>query len=218
MAKRLKKGKIVRREGINLFDAEKYSRILSRRSYGPGIHGPKGFRRRSSTFGEQLRAKQQLKLMFGLREKQFSKLVEKAMRSKKNTGEQIIRMLEQRLDNVVYRLKLATTRSQARQLVTHRHIQVNNKIVNIPSYSVKKGDVITVKESSTKNKFFTKPDEADKSEDKKPKKKGKQVAPEFPIWLSWDAKQKSGKVTNQPDTEAIENLVSVSKVVEFYSR
>ena len=212
MTKKLKKGKIVRREGFNLFDSEKFSRILSRRSYPPGVHGPKGSRRRRSTYGEQLRAKQQLKLMYGLRETQFSNLVEKAMRTNAKTGQEIIRLLERRLDNVVYRLGLAKSRSQARQMVTHRHISVNGKPTDIPSYLTKKGDLITIRDKSQAKKLFaaTTPEQSD---DKK-----KEAKVEKPSWLNWNEKEKIGKVTSEPETDAVESLVNISRVVEFYSR
>src|SRR3989344_657462 len=211
MTKRLKRGKIVRREGINLFDADKYSRILARRSYPPGVHGPKGIRRRKSAYGEQLRAKQQLKLMYGLRERQFSNLVTRAMGSRQNTTQEIIRLLERRLDNVVFRLGLARTRSQARQLVSHRHIKVNGRNVTIPSYMVSKGDIVSIHPSAQKNKYFTTkfaPEQQD----------SKAETREFPLWLNWDQAKLEGKVTGEPDVESVSSLINVSKVVEFYSR
>lgn len=213
MPKKLKKGKIVRREGINLFDSEKFNRLLARRPYGPGVHGPKGTRRRKSIFGEQLRAKQQLKLMYGMRERQFANLVAKSTKSTANTAEEIIKQLERRLDNVVYRLNLAQTRSQARQMVSHRHIAVNGAIVNIPSYQVKKGDVVQVKLASQAKKLnlgkVGKDGEVDATEAKQDS---------LPLWLGWDSAKKEGKITGEPDPKAISSLINISRVVEFYSR
>lgn len=144
------KGKIVRRFGINIFGNVKYDKLLKKKPYRPGQHGQ--LRKKPSDYTLQLVEKQKLKYMYGVLEKQFRRYFDIANRKKGKTGDNLIKILETRLDNIIYRMHFATTRDQARQLILHRHILVNGKIVNIPSFSVKEGDVIEVKEKSKKLK------------------------------------------------------------------
>ena len=138
------KTKIARKFGEAIFGADK---VLSKKNYPPGQHG-NNRRRKTSEYGVQLREKQKAKYTYGVLEKQFRNMFEKASRSKGITGEVLLQLLESRLDNVVFRLGLAPTRDAARQLVSHRHIVVDGKVVNIPSYSVKPGQIIGVREKS----------------------------------------------------------------------
>ena len=138
------KSKIARKFGEPIFGPDK---VLSKKNYPPGQHG-NSRRRKTSEYGIQLREKQRAKYTYGVLEKQFRLTFEKAVRSRGVTGEVLLQLLESRLDNIVYRLGISPTRAGARQLVSHRHIVVNGKIVNIPSYTVKSGDVVGVREKS----------------------------------------------------------------------
>ena len=138
------KTKIARKFGEAIFGADK---VLSKKNYPPGQHG-NNRRRKTSEYGVQLREKQKAKYTYGVLEKQFRNMFEKASRSKGITGEVLLQLLESRLDNIVFRLGLAPTRDAARQLVSHRHIVVDGKVVNIPSYSVKPGQIVGVREKS----------------------------------------------------------------------
>ncbi len=146
------KAKLVRKFGENIFGNPKFDKILSNKPYGPGQHG--AGRKRVSDYGVQLKEKQKLKFMYGLFEKQFRNVFKKADKMRGITGENLLQLLERRLDNTVYRLGFATSRSQARQLVSHRHITVNGKSVNIPSFSLKPGDVVAVRDQSKKMDVF----------------------------------------------------------------
>ena len=138
------KSKIARKFGEPIFGEDK---VLSKKNYAPGQHGANK-RRKTSEYGKQLLEKQKAKYTYGVLEKQFRNLFAKAERTKGITGEVLLQLLEARLDNVVYRLGIAPTRAAARQLVSHRHITVNGSVLNIPSYSVKAGDVVAVREKS----------------------------------------------------------------------
>ncbi len=144
------RGKIVRRFGVNIFGVEKYDKLLQKKPNLPGKD--LSFRKKkASVYSTQLSEKQKVKLMYGVLEKQFRRYFDIASRRKGATGENLLQVLESRLDNVVYRLHFARTRRQARQIVLHKHILVNGAVVNIPSYMVKPGDVIEVKENYRKN-------------------------------------------------------------------
>ena len=198
--------RVCRREGEKLF--LKGSRCytdkcaLTRRAYAPGQHGQK--RKKQSDYGMQLREKQKAKAFYGVLESQFRKYFEKASRSKEVTGLKLLQILESRLDNVVYRLGLATSRAQARQLVRHGHFEVNGVKVNIPSYLTKVNDVIKVRESSQNDPIF------------------KQVAEEngrpIPSWLEADVDNKSGKIVAVPAREEIDLPVKEHLIVELYSK
>ena len=166
---------------------------------------PGGNRRRKvSEYGAQLKEKQKVKFIYGVLEKQFQKVYEKAAHSKGVTGEVMLQLLELRLDSVVYRLGLAKTRRMARQVVNHGHILVNGKRVNIPSYSVKQGDVITVRQQSTQLEMF------------KALREGTTVV--TPKWLTFDAPNLTGTVVALPAREDVDFEPQMQMIVEFYSR
>ena len=143
------KGKLVRKFGENIFGNPKYDKLLNRKAYPPGQHG-QSRRSKLSNYGVQLQEKQKIKFTYGLLEKQFRNNFEKAEKMVGETGINMLQLLEKRLDNVVYKLGFAPSRPSSRQLVTHKHFLVNNQIVNIPSYKVKPGDIIQVREKSKK--------------------------------------------------------------------
>ena len=159
--------------------------------------------RKMSEYGLQLREKQRAKFIYGILEKQFRNTFEKASKKKGITGENLLIMLEERLDNVVYRLGLSTTRREARQLVVHRHFTVNGKIVNIPSYQVKPGDVIKVREKSQSSPKF---------------KEIKEMQVGVPAWLSIDREKLEGKVLADPTREEIDTPIEEHLIVELYSK
>ena len=193
------KDKLSRREGFDLFSK---GGKLTRLTVPPGVHGPKGTRRRVSQYGKQLREKQKTKRLYGVMEKQFRKYVSVALKSKGNTGEALLSLLERRLDNVIFRLGFAPTRPGARQLVSHRHVFVNGKKVNIPSYQVKEGETITLS-----SKAIEIPAIRALLEVKDPK---------VPEWLL--RKAAAGKIKRKPQREDITEPISEQDIVEFYSR
>ncbi len=196
--------KLSRRYGMALFSTAKEAKILTRRGFPPGQHGQDG-NKRMSGYGLQLREKQKAKLIYGILERQFRKYFEEALGQPGDTGELLVQNLERRLDNVVYRLGLATTRAQARQVVTHGHMQVNGKPVNIPSYRVVVGETITIRPQSQAKKYF------------EPIKKSiETITP--PGWLEVDKSALSGKVLNLPTKDDTERQVDLQLIVEFYSR
>lgn len=193
-----------RRFGQPLFFTAKEAKILQRRGYPPGQHGPSASKR-VSEYGQQLREKQKAKIIYGLLERQFRNYYQEAFRRTGDTGELLLQSLERRLDNVVYRLGLAATRAQARQLVTHGHIHVNGRLVNIPSFRVRPGEVISIRPQSASKKYF---DTAIKAlENHQP-----------PAWLSLDKTAVSGKVLGLPARKDIEMNIESQLIVEFYSR
>ena len=200
--------RVCRREGEKLF--LKGSRCytdkcaITRRAYAPGQHGQK--RKKQSDYGMQLREKQKAKAFYGVLESQFRKYFEEASRSKEVTGLKLLQILESRLDNVVYRLGLATSRAQARQLVRHGHFTVNGVKVNIPSYLTKVNDVIKVKEASENDAIFKEIVEATEN--------GRPV----PTWLEADLANKSGKIVGTPAREEIDLPVKEHLIVELYSK
>ena len=176
---------------------------ISRRNYAPGDHGQK--RAKLSEYGTQLREKQKTKTYYGVGEKQFRKYFEMASNQKGVTGEALLQILESRLDNVVYRLGFGASRAQARQLVNHAQFEVNGKKVNIPSYLVKAGDVITVRESKKDNATL----KANIEESaKRP----------VPAWLERDTEKLSGKVIKLASREDIEIPIEEHLIVELYSK
>ncbi len=201
------KRRLERREGMDL--ELKSSRSGNRRREGrdapPGQHGQRRTRR-PSEFGLQLREKQKVRRYYGILEKQFRRYYTEATRRGGVTGDNLFQLLETRLDNVVYRMGFAQTRAQARQLVTHCHFDVNGKKVNIPSYAVRPGDVISVRERSRKRTYF------DGFADVL-------AAHNAPEWMSVDSTQLSGKILNLPTREQIEvPLFNDALIVEHYSR
>ena len=195
------KHKLARREGINLL--EKDSQSLKRRLMVPpgGLKGRK-MKRRLSEYGQQLREKQKAKVIYGVLEKQFKSLVQEVSKSKGETGELIISLLETRLDNVVYRLGFANTRAMARQLVSHKHILVNGKVLNIPSYSVRVDDVISLSTKVQKNSQVLK-----LLEDKE-----KIILPFL------DRKGIAGKLIRMPKTGDVQFPFDLQMIIEYYSR
>lgn len=203
--------KLCRREGEKLF--LKGERCFStkcsieRRAYPPGQHGRSRQWRRSreSDFGNQLRAKQKARRVYGVLERQFRRYYKQALKSRGLTGFTMLQILESRLDNVVYRMGFASSRSQARQLVAHGHINVNGHRTNVPSMQLKPGDEITIRATSRNNTFF-------------------KELPEFakertvPEWVSRDAAKLTGEVTRLPERAEIDANLNEQLVVEFYSR
>lgn len=187
-----------RREGFDLYGK---GAKLTRLNVPPGQHGPRGTRRQSQ-YGRQLREKQKVKRIYGVMEKQFRKYIGQALKSKGNTGEALLVLLERRLDNVVYRLGFAPTRPAARQMVSHRQVMVNGEKLNVPSYQVKKEDTVTL----TKKAMDT-PVVQRLLEIKDPK---------TPDWL--ERKAAAGRVKRMPKREDIVEPISEQDIVEFYSR
>lgn len=176
---------------------------MVKRNYPPGMHGPKQHRARRTQYGIQLREKQKVKTIYAVLEKQFRNYVLKAMRISGDSGENLMAMLESRLDNIVYRLGFAQSRGIARQLVSHNHILVNNKSVNIPSYNVKVGDKVSIRAKS--GKMF---ENLDKSTQKS----------ETPSWLECDLKGLEGKVLGIPVFDEVKQNLNIPLIIEFYSR
>ena len=194
------KTKIARKFGEAIFGPDK---VLSKKNYPPGQHGVNK-RRKTSEYGIQLREKQKAKYTYGVLEKQFRNLFEKASRKKGITGEVLLQLLEARLDNVVFRLGIAPTRAAARQLVLHRHIVVNGKVVNIASYSVKPGEVIGVREKSKSLEVIA-DSLAGFNHSKYP-------------WIEWDEATKSGKFLHLPERADIPENIKEQAIVELYSK
>lgn len=195
------KSRIARKFGEPIFGPDKY---LERKNYPPGQHGMNKKRKKTSEYGIQLREKQKAKFIYGMLEKQFRNTFEKASRSKGVTGEVLLQLLEARLDNTVYRLGVAPTRSAARQLVSHRHITVNGNLVNIPSYQLKPGDIVGVREKSRSLETI-----ADSLSTRRYAK--------LP-WLEWDDTQMAGKFMSIPERTDIPENIKEQLIVELYSK
>jgi len=193
--------RISRRFGIPMFGPDKY---LERRNYGPGVHGPKS-RRKHTEYGLGLIEKQKLRYFYGLMERQFRGVYERALKRRGVTGEQMLQILETRLDNVVYHLGFAGTRAAARQMVSHGHIKVNGRKVNIPSFDLKVNDVVEIKDSSVSRQLATKYLEMATSR-------------AVPDWLSLNKEGFKGVVMRIPTREEIQPIANEQAVVEFYSR
>lgn len=200
------KNRLSRRENLDLgmktIGTKAHASLLRKLNVPPGQPGS-GKRRKVSEYGRQLREKQKLRLMFGLAEKQLSNYFANSIRQKGNTGEHLLAFLEKRLDNVVYRLGLAPTRAAARQLVNHKHIAVNGKIVSVASYQTRLNDVITfAKEASAKIPAI---ETSMNREDAI-----------IPAWL--ERNKVAGKIIAPPDTKEVEKIINLRSVVEFYSK
>ena len=193
--------RISRRFGIPMFGPTKY---LERRNYPPGVHGPKS-RRKLTDYGMGLVEKQKLRYYYGLLERQFRGVYEKALKRRGVTGEQMLQILETRLDNVVYHLGFGTTRAAARQMVAHGHVQVNDRKVSIPSYALKVNDTITVKNTTVSRQMATKALELSTSR-------------AVPDWLSLNKEEFKGVVMRIPTRDEINPIANEQAVVEFYSR
>jgi small subunit ribosomal protein S4 len=193
--------RISRRFGIPIFGPTKY---LERRNYGPGVHGPKS-RRKTTDYGLGLIEKQKLRYYYGLMEKQFRGVYEKALKRRGITGETMLQILETRLDNVVFHLGFANTRAAARQMVCHGHITVKGRKVNIASYALKVNDVIEVKNHNVSRQLATKNFEVSTSR-------------AVPDWLSLSKEEFKGTVMRIPTRDEIQPIANEQAVVEFYSR
>lgn len=201
------KCRLCRREGEKLYlKGEKCFTVkcpIVSRNYIPGQHGPTARKPRLSEFGMELREKQKVKRTYGIFEIQFRRYVEQASKNPNETGDVLLRLLEQRLDNVVYRLGFAPSRNAARQMVSHGNILVNGKTVNVPSYHVSVGDMIECAKSMADNALL-------KSGEELMKKRS------LPVWLSRE--KASGKVETIPDVTSMKQLYNLPLIVEFYSR
>jgi small subunit ribosomal protein S4 len=194
------KSKISRKFNEEIFGP---SKALKKKSYPPGMHG-RGRRKKQSEYALQLTEKQKAKFIYGMLEKQFANLFEKAARKGGVTGEQFLTLLESRLDNTVYRLGIAPTRRAARQLVLHKHITVNGEIVNIPSYSLKVGDTVAVREKSKSLEAIT-------------SSLSVRNARQFP-WLEWNGAEMVGTFVSTPQRDQIPEKIQEQLIVEFYSK
>ena len=194
------KTKIARKFGEPIFGADK---ILSKKNYPPGQHGNTR-RRKTSEYGNQLREKQKAKYTYGVLERQFRNLFEKAARSRGITGEVLLQLLECRLDNIVFRLGLARTRAAARQLVSHRHVVVDGQVVNIPSYSVRPGQIVSVREKSKSLEVI--------GDALSGYNHGKY------LWIEWDENVMGGKLLHLPAREDIPENIKEQSIVELYSK
>lgn len=194
------KTRIARKFGEPIYGPDK---VFERKKHAPGMHGVNK-RRKTTEYGIQLREKQKAKYTYGVLERQFRRYFSIAVRKKGVTGEVLLQILESRLDNIVYRLGIAPTRDAARQLVSHRHILVNNKVCNIPSTILKPGDVVAVRERSKSLEVIT--DSLARHNHSK-----------YP-WLEWNASEMSGKYVMLPEREMIPENIKEQLIVELYSK
>ena len=193
--------KIARKFGEPIFGADK---DFEKRNYPPGQHGLAGKRKKQKDYGIQLKEKQKVKYMYGVLERQFRNTYEKATRMAGQKGENLLFLLESRLDNIVYRLGIAPTRAAARQLVSHKHIQVNGKVMNIPSAILKVGDVIGVRERSKSLEIIT-------------DSLSRHSVSQYP-WLEWDESMMAGKIMLVPERDAIPENINEQMIVDLYSK
>jgi small subunit ribosomal protein S4 len=195
------KSRVARKFGDPIYGPDKH---LDRKNFPPGQHGINKKRKKTSEYGVQLREKQKAKYTYGVLERQFRNAFEKASRTKGVTGEVLLQILESRLDNVVYRLGVAPSRASARQLVSHRHITVNGEVVNIPSYQLKAGDIIGVREKSKSLEVIV---------ESLTTRKSSKLS-----WLEWDDAQMAGKFMNLPVRADIPEDIKEQLIVELYSK
>ncbi len=195
------KSKIARKFGEAIYGPDKF---LEKKNYPPGMHGNNKRRRKVSEYALQLKEKQKAKYTYGVLEKQFSNLFKKASRSKGITGEVLLQLLERRLDNVIYRIGLSPSRSGARQIVSHGHVTVNDQIVNIPSYSLRPGDIIGVREKSKSLETISE-SLASSGHTKY-------------SWIEWDTSLMSGKFMSVPERTDIPENIKEQLIVELYSK
>jgi small subunit ribosomal protein S4 len=195
------KSKIARKFGEPIFGPDK---VFEHKNYPPGMHGLAAKRKKTSEYGLQLKEKQKAKYTYGILEKQFRNLFKKAQASKGVTGEVLLQLLESRLDNVVFRMGIAKSRAAARQFVSHKHITVNGNVVNIPSYLVKPGDVVGVREKSKSLEEITSSLHSRRSSSYE--------------WIEWDGNQMVGKFLNRPEREEIPENIKEQLIVELYSK
>jgi small subunit ribosomal protein S4 len=193
--------KIARKFGEPIFGPDK---VFEKKNHPPGMHGNMRKRKKTSEYGIQLQEKQKAKFTYGVLERQFSNLFKRASRSKGITGEALLQLLESRLDNVVYRMGISPTRAGGRQLVTHRHITVNGKVVNIPSYIVKAGDYVGVREKSKSLEVISESLAAHKRS--------------AYSWIEWDQEKMTGRFLNMPERDDIPENIKEQLIVELYSK
>jgi len=198
------KGKIVRRLGVNIYGNHKYDKLLKKKPHGPGVEKGKRIRKKESDYGKQLVEKQKIRFAYGISEKQFYNVFLKAKTLKGLTGDNMMILLERRLDNVVYRLGMAQSRAQARQFVSHGHIRLNGKRSDIPSMVVREGDEILVKDNDATKKLLR---ECVSKNDRT-----------VPSWLSFSEDALKGKVERIPFRVDIDSTANEQMVVEFYSK
>ena len=194
------KSKISRRFKEPIFGRDK---ALERKNYGPGQHGNARRRPKQSEYAIQLAEKQKAKYIYGVLERQFRNTFKKAAAKKGVTGENLLRILESRLDNTVYRMGIAPTRRSARQLVSHRHITVNGEVVNIPSYVLRPGDVVAVRERSKSLEVVS---------------QGASISGSRFSWIEWDNKELQGKFVSLPERSEIPENIKEQLIVELYSK
>jgi small subunit ribosomal protein S4 len=196
------KDKLSRRFGVPLFGTTK---ALEQKNYPPGMHGPKGSRRKTSEYATALAEKQKLRFQYGVLERQFRRYFQTALTRRGVTGEILLQLLETRLDNIVFRLGFASSRSAARQMVSHGHVQVNGRKVDVSSYNVRPGDTVTVKEKPNSRSLAARNMELT------------QITP-VPDWLSVNKEQFTGQVSRIPSRAEIAPIVNEQLIVELYSR
>ena len=194
------KTKIARKFKDPIYGPDKY---FEKKNYAPGMHGQSRRRKKLSEYGIQLSEKQKAKYTYGILEKQFRNVFKKASRKSDVTGTVLLQIIESRLDNVVFRLGIAPTRSAARQLVSHRHIMVNGKLVNVPSYELKVGDMVSVREKSKSLEVIQECVESRRNT--------------YP-WLEWDSSILTGKFVSMPSREDIPENIKEQLIVELYSK
>ncbi|MCW8859777.1 MAG: 30S ribosomal protein S4 [Deltaproteobacteria bacterium] len=199
------KGKLVRRFGSNIFETPKYDRLLAQKKHPPGQHGVKQQRKKISDYGLQLIEKQKLKNSYGLLEKQFRRTFEKASQQKGITGDNLLRLLETRLDNAVFRAGFGSTRMQARQLVNHGHLRVNGRRVDIPSYQVKVGDVVSVRDRDKSRTLVT------RNIDSSPRYHQSS-------WVAIDQDNQTFHVQHLPQREDTRLEINEQLIIELYSK
>lgn len=195
------KTRMARAFGDSIFGADKY---FEKKNYPPGQHGINKKRKKSTEYGLQLKEKQKAKYTYGVLERQFAKLFEQAQRSKGVTGEVLLQLLESRLDNVVFRMGIAPSRDAARQLVSHKHITVNGNVVNLPSYTVKSGEIISIREKSKSMEVIT--------------NSLTTMRHNAYGWLEWDKDAMCGKFLNMPARADIPENIKEQSIVELYSK
>lgn len=194
------KSRIARKFQEPIFGADK---VLERKNYAPGQHGQSKRRAKLSEYGTQLQEKQKAKYTYGILERQFRKIFAQASRRNGITGENLLKILESRLDNVVYRFGIAPTRSAARQLVSHKHIVVNGHVVGIPSYQLRPGDIVEVREKAKSLEVINNSLEGRTNTYN---------------WLEWDSKNMCGKFLSYPERENIPENIKEQAIVELYSK
>ncbi|HNW99431.1 MAG TPA: 30S ribosomal protein S4 [Bacteroidales bacterium] len=194
------KTRIARKFKEPIYGPDKY---FEKKNYAPGMHGASKRKRKTSEYGIQLQEKQKAKYTYGILEKQFANIFHKASSKKGVTGENLLQLIEARLDNVVYRLGIAPSRCSARQLITHRHITVNGKVTNVPSYTLKVGDLVSVREKSKSLEVITNSLSSHSNQQ---------------AWLEWDGNLMTGKVASYPERDQIPENIKEQLIVELYSK